>query len=1074
MNAGMSAEPERGAIETAAACGPGEASWLFDDPGVVELLAHGVFPAIFEKKNAGDAVRIWVPICGRGEDAYSLAILLQEILARSREPLRFQIFATDLDPNNVSRARAAVYPAAIAGRVSAARLAEFFFAEGDGYRVRSDLRQACIFATHDLVRDPPFGHLDLIACRRLPAHRCNELVPRFHHALNPLGFLLLDPARWAGAPSGLFSMVSDEHGIARRADVATPLVPALSSIRAEESAARRANDGRGPWRVVRGTPSEPFEQIFLERLVPPSAILDERGDVRFLAGKVSPYLQPPAGGPSVNVLDLARADIRPALGAAVRLAVAEHREVVREGLAVKLGDAWHRFDLAVRPLPELAQPSPSFLLVFHEVRPPGEEDATAGADLEETPADGLAADLQLANEELRASNEDLASANEELRAALDELEATREALASANLDLEDRLQELHASHALVQDLFASTELAAVFADPALRLTHFTPAAAELLRLIPADVGRPVLDLAALAHPGLAGEIDEVIRTGKPREQEVFFQGGERRFVRTIRPRRTSGGAVDGAVITFVDVTSLRRAEQARRASETMYQRVVDLVPSMLWAADASGTITYANEQWYAYTGLPTTMPPAEQFAAILHPDDRDAFLQAWDAARRGGTRFEAETRRRGADGTYRWFLVRATPVRDEAGAVLGWFGASVDIHDQRLGAELRAADQRKNELLAVLAHDLRNPLSVVQQAAHALGRSATPESSAQLSAMIGRQVSRMTRMIEDLLDVSRIREGKVTLKREPLDLTALVRAAAEDERPLMESHQLTFEVELPPHPVPIVGDETRLSQVAGNLLHNARKFTDAGGRVRLSLRHRRGDPRATLTVEDTGIGIAAEMLPRLFEAFTQADDSRSRSGGGLGLGLSLVRGLVALHGGSVRAESAGRRQGATFRVELPVRDEAAGALEPRALPAPAPVGAPAIAPDPPSGRPLRVLLVEDNLDVLEPLQITFELQGYEVAAADSGAEALAVAAAFRPEVVICDIGLPGLNGYEVARALCADSAARPAHLIALTSFTSAEDKAKAADAGFDLHLCKPLDPDDVERIVRNLSRFPRT
>jgi signal transduction histidine kinase/CheY-like chemotaxis protein len=420
-------------------------------------------------------------------------------------------------------------------------------------------------------------------------------------------------------------------------------------------------------------------------------------------------------------------------------------------------------------------------------------------------------------------------------------------------------------------------------------------------------------------------------------------------------------------------------------------------------------------------------------------------------------RFEAEARRRGADGTYRWFLSRANPVHDEGGAGVGWFGVSIDVHDRKQSEELQAADLRKNELLAALAHDLRNPLAVVKQVTYALGRSATPEASAPLRAMIDRQVARMTRLIEDLLDVSRISQGKVTIKHEMLDLVHVVRLAAEDERPLMEARRLAFEVELPPDAIPIAGDATRLSQVVGNLLHNARKFTDAGGRVRLSLRHRPGDARATITVADTGIGIPAEILPRIFDAFTQADDSRERSGGGLGLGLSLVQGLVALHGGSVRAESAGPGQGARLTVELPVTRVAEES------------GATMVSP-PESGRPRRVLLVEDNPDVLEPLQIVLALQGHEVATAWSGPEALAAAATFHPEVVVCDIGLPGMDGYEVARAFRADATLGQAHLIALTSHARAQDKAKATEAGFELHLTKPVDPDEVERVVRNLPR----
>jgi signal transduction histidine kinase len=370
---------------------------------------------------------------------------------------------------------------------------------------------------------------------------------------------------------------------------------------------------------------------------------------------------------------------------------------------------------------------------------------------------------------------------------------------------------------------------------------------------------------------------------------------------------------------------------------------------------------------------------------------------------------------------------------------------------------LREEARRKDVFIALLAHELRNPLAPIRNAL-AIVRRLGLEDPALLRAreMIERQVAHMVRLVDDLLDVSRITQGKIALRRELLELGDLLRAAAEDHRPLLAAGGLALDVALPPAPVWVDADATRVSQAIGNLLQNAMKFTDPGGRVAL-----RADPlgeeRVAVTVEDTGIGMDGETLARVFEPFAQAAPGQER--GGLGLGLALVKGLVELHGGAVDAASDGPGRGSRITFVLPI----AGAGGPSPAPSSRPPAPSAAA------RGRRVLLIEDNVDAAESMQMLLEMCGHEVALAHAGAEGIARAAAFAPEVILCDIGLPGaIDGYGVARALRGAPGPRP-HLIALTGFGQEEDKRRARDAGFDAHLTKPVDPTLLERMLREAS-----
>jgi PAS domain S-box-containing protein len=532
-------------------------------------------------------------------------------------------------------------------------------------------------------------------------------------------------------------------------------------------------------------------------------------------------------------------------------------------------------------------------------------------------------------------------------------------------------------------------------------------------------------------------------------------------------RDGAGAGVRGALALAVDVAALQPEAETSDAREERFRRLADAVPSFVWTAAPDGTITFANRRWHEYSGL-TPEQTARDWAQALHPDDVAPCTAAWTAALEGGTDYEMRLRNRARDGSYRWFLARALPVRDAEGRVTGWFGTSTDVHEQVLAEEalresrerlrrseeeLRLADRRKNEFLAVLGHELRNPLGPIRNAVFALRRLTPADPRLEpLLAIVERQASHVARLVDDLLDVSRIARGGVRLRKETLDLTELVRRAAEDYRGTLEELGIRFEVDAPPGPLRTSGDPTRISQLLGNVLHNAGKFTPAGGRVSLRLSPEPGGRAAVLEVADTGVGMDRDTLARLFEGFT-GPAGEERNAEGLGLGLTVVRGLVELHGGSVAAESDGPGRGSRILIRLPLIDRARAE-------GPDPAPHPAASP----GR--RVLVIDDNEDGAESLRLLLEASGHRVEVAHDGRTGLELARRFAPDVVLCDIGLAdGPSGYDVARALRSDAAAAGACLVALTGYGQEEDLRRAKEAGFDLHRTKPIDPAELQRLV---------
>jgi PAS domain S-box-containing protein len=485
-----------------------------------------------------------------------------------------------------------------------------------------------------------------------------------------------------------------------------------------------------------------------------------------------------------------------------------------------------------------------------------------------------------------------------------------------------------------------------------------------------------------------------------------------------------------------------------RESEEKFRTLANSIPQLTWMADPSGWIFWYNERWFNYTGGTLDEMQGWGWQKAHHPDHVIRVVERIRQCFANGEIWEDTFPLLGRDGAYRWFLSRAIPIRDEDGKISRWFGTNTDVTEQlQTEAALRAADSRKDEFLATLAHELRNPLASIHNSLEVLRRFGQGEPQLQRNNdIIDRQLRQMTRLTDDLLDLARVGRGKLVLRKEMADLLSIVRSAAETAASVIEERGHTLTISVPREPLLVEVDPGRLEQVVINLLTNAAKYTEPGGKIWLVVE--RNGNEAMIRVRDTGIGMTADFASHAFEMFAQAEPGKERTRGGLGIGLPLVRALVEIHGGTVTACSDGLGCGTELIVRLP------GAVEPRIdsekskeSRVEARVG----------GRARRILIVDDYKDSAQSMATFLRLIGNDVHTSYDGPSALEAAAEYQPEVVLLDIGLPGVSGYEVARSIRKLSGLANVILIAITGWSREEDRRRCSEAGFNHHLVKPID-----------------
>jgi len=650
--------------------------------------------------------------------------------------------------------------------------------------------------------------------------------------------------------------------------------------------------------------------------------------------------------------------------------------------------------------------------------------------------------------------------------------AAEQTLMAATLALARREREFATLVENSPDIFARI-------DRGLRHVYVSPAVQRLLGVAPAAMLGKTFDELGLP-PALGAQwnsaLKEVFATGRLVRLNYTMRDavhGERFFNARLMPEFGEEGDVESVLVIASDVTEQAVIDAAFHESQARLQFTLDSARIGEWELDlASDTARTSprHDRCFGYDE-PVGQWGRRVMLSHVHPLDRERVAALFETSATTQQDLHFEARVLWPDGSLHWIEVHGVFYAgdgDARGTGRRLLGIIADITDRKLAEEaLHDNDRRKDQFLATLAHELRNPLAPIRNALQIMQRSPGPVAQAHARDVIERQIGQMVHLVDDLLDVSRISQGKLELRRTCADLAEVLKTAVETSRPLIDAGRHELRVQLPPAgELCVDGDTTRLCQIVANLLNNAAKYTPEGGSIELAAWREEGqgsDPEngdAVIAVQDSGVGLAPDMLPRVFDMFAQVDRSVARAQGGLGIGLALVRQLVEMHGGSVEAHSEGIGSGCRFIVRLP--------LVATALPASAPVDPPrtAAAPAPAGSGAFRVLVVDDNVDSAESLAEVLEMGGREVRVAHDGPSALTVAGDFRPQAIVLDIGLPGLTGHEVARRIRAEAWGRDIHLIALSGWGQAEDRQRSRDAGFDAHFVKPVDLDELETALQ--------
>jgi two-component system CheB/CheR fusion protein len=1089
---------------------------FFRDPEAFAALCRDVFSRLLQNRSADAPVRVWVPGCSTGEEVYSLAICLLESLDAVASGPSIQIFGTDIRDSAVEKARAGIYLENIAAEVSPERLARFF-AKVDGHlQVSKALRDLCVFACHDLIRDPPFSRLDLISCRNVLIYLepgvQRRVMANFHYALNRQGFLVLGSSETAGSSSDLFLPVDREHRVFTPVETVPHTIPGPGAGSYLGGAAFGTRSGAVARDAGdRGEVQREADRILLSRYGPPGVLIDDNLEILQFRGETHPYVEHPPGSANLSLPGMIQKGLLAGLREMVQEARATRAPVGRQGLTFRHGKRFRSVDLEVVPVQGRSSGQLCFLVLFIEIpeaepsaaqplspgaSPPRRETDRQIAQLERELAttqqylQAVIEDQSAANEELQAANEEILSSNEELQSLNEEMETAKEELQSSNEELNtlnDELRNRNLELGLLGDdlvnLLAGLHIPVVLLSPDLRLRRFTPAAARLMNLLPADVNRPLSDIRPnFDLPSLEVSILEAIETVTVIERQVQDRQGTWYSLR-IRPYKTRDNRIDGAVMLLVDVDALKRAAVEVAEARDFADSIIETVREPLLVLDAELRVERANRTFYdtfrarreetegrflhELGNLQWNLPALSGALQSVLADNHEIqdFEVEHEFPQIGRRTMVLNARRVRREGRGAEKILVAIEDRTELKKVEAERALLV-AREQHAARQAEAASRLKDEFLATVSHELRGPLSAMSGWIHVLGTDRVDAATlARGLAAIERNVQAQARLVEDLLDAARITTGKLRLSPFIIDLLPVVEAAVETVRAAADAKSVTLVLAHDGGINAVMGDPDRLQQIAWNLLSNAVKFTPGGGRVEVWLG--RQENFVQLRVRDTGQGISPEFLPHVFKRFRQEESSAARSQTGLGLGLSIVRNLTELHGGTVSATSSGEGQGAMFTVSLPV-PALLMAKPPEGQPLPGEAGEG-------NGRPLaglRLLVVEDEPTGREMLVALLEQYGAEVVATASAEEALTALEQAVPDILLSDIGMPGESGYDLlrrVRALSVDRGGRvPA--IAFTAYSSSQDRLESLDAGFQAHLAKPTDPARLVAMITALAQ----
>lgn len=1045
---------------------------FFRDQKAFESLAKIVVPLLVRRARPDEPIRIWIAGCSTGEEAYSVAILFLEEIAKVKRNIALQIFASDVDKDIVAQARAGRYPEQIREQVGATRLRRFFIKEEGGYRVAPQVQDSIIFAVHDLLDDTPFSGLDLLCCHNvliyLRPEMQEKLLSHFHFALKEHGVLFLGPSETIGSMNDRFSPLWQTHRIYERIDSLRPHTPFPFHGAGQ----------RNPimWQIAQKIETTSAAGANADRMAarthaPASVLINRRHEPIFWYGPIHRYLNFGKDEISADLSSLVRDGLGATLEIALRRAAQHDAPAVIDGAEIIDEGAKRYVSIAARPVRTNGEDL--FFVSFIEGHRPTEiTDATNPAE----PAERIAAlqeelastrreleaticELAIVNEELVSANEEAMSVNEEFQSANEELETSKGELQSLNQEftasnqrLQVALEQQHATADDLQNILNSSAVAMLFLDEQLNIRYFTPAAKPLFGVISSDIGRPIADLARrFSDDNLLADARQVLVSLTSVSREIRTEDLVW-YIRRIQPYRTKDDHVEGVVITFADITEVKAAEREIAAARAYSESIINTIREPLVVLGTDMEMISANQSFHRFFGTtPEDIAGRRLCDTAAHPLAQPALQDMLDQVR--NRRGEVEDRAIEVESAQKGRLTLAVSAREipDPSSASPKILLAIDNITERERTEraLKAAkceaehaNQTKSQFLAAASHDLRQPLQTLRLLRAILERKLTDQEDLRLVARCGDAIDAMANMLNAILDINKLEAGAIEPTHQDFAINSLLEHLSTEFAILVESKKLEW------HMVPcgetVRSDPRLLNQIMRNLISNAINFT-SHGKILVGCR-RRGN-RLRIEVWDTGCGIPEADLEPVFGEFHKGPSP----GHGLGLGLAIVSRLAALLGHEIDVTSKVGK-GSCFSVSVPLmtsplRDEA------------------------PYARPGtgHILVVEDEPSVRELLDILFAREGHSSASAASGREAidLVKSGAFRPDIIVVDYGLiGGLTGLDVIESVCSElRQSIPA--IVLTGDVSAPLVEKIEASGH-YRLTKPVQPEELLAAIQGL------
>lgn len=1032
---------------------------FFRDKDAFEVLQREVMPDLFANRADDDRVRVWAAGVATGEEAYSLAMLLEEASAASATHTAFQLFATDIDEKAIAVARAGVYPETIVTDVSPERLRQFFVADQSQFRVKKKLRERVLFALHNLLSDPPFSKIDLVCCRNLMIYLDRdaqaEALRTFHFSLRPGGYLFLGSSESADIASKYFSVVDKKHRIYR----------ANITARVGTTSTMQSGDMQGP-RPIAAT-VEPagkrkfsygdLHQRLLEQFAPPSVLINRDSEIVHLSDRAGRFLHYAAGEPSHNVISVVHPDLRLELRTAIFQASQGNGSVESRRVRLMRDGRPYYVKMTTRPVHDPDSAEDFVLVLFDEVEDTMDSDGGGKAGGSKDPVtaqlerelqrtrDQLQATIEqseTSTEELTASNEELQAINEELRSATEELETSKEELQSineelvtVNAELKAKVDETAKINDDLQNLIMANDIGTIFVDRAMRIKRFTPRAADVFSIIASDVGRPLFDIThRLEYDGLAADTAEAFNSLRQIEREVRSTHGHWYIARFI-PYRTTEDRIDGAVLTFIDITARREAEERLHEGERRLRIMAESTRDYaIITIDDNGVIVTWNLGATRMFGLEESEAVGQPFESLYSREEREQGMPREDLERaRAEGRIDEDRWHVRKDGSRLYCSGVLMRLDDDGLRGFAKIAREVNVDE---------AERKRDEFLAAVSHKLKSPLNLIYANAELLARSPEAHRSLQVSRAadtIRRSAISQARIIDDLLDMSRLRTGELTANYTAVDWREVIEriCGALDEE--ARAKGITLVRYLPSNPVILQADLARIEQIVWNLLGNA---MNSGGANRVDVRLTEDGSAATLQIDDNGKGIDPALLPHVFDMVERGRLSIGRDEG-LGIGLYLVKELVGLHGGTIHVESLGSAFGARFTVILPLRRDNAVAVEQgqnRAMPL----------------QGLHLLLVDEDVSANDAFRALLATEGATVTCETTSAKAIDAVQGQTTDVVLSGLNLLGNERTEFLNALRAKSGNERLPVILLSGIARRGDKQRAIQSGYSAYLTKPV------------------